>query len=109
MRHKACVPVLVLFADCALPPPSPQPAPDATPHEPRIVVGTVPSATRLIRQVKPVYPRKAKENRIQGTVRLRAMLTKSGEVRDLQVLEGHTALVPATLAAVRQWPTLLSC
>ena len=36
-------------------------------------------------------------------MRLRALLTKTGELRNLEVLKGDPVLVPAALSAARQW------
>lgn len=56
-----------------------------------------------INRVAPVYPKLALNARVQGNVQLRAIISKTGEVTDLQVLSGHPLLVPAALNAVRQW------
>jgi protein TonB len=50
-----------------------------------------------------VYPKLALNARVQGNVQLKAIISKTGEVTDLQVLSGHPLLVPAALNAVRQW------
>ncbi len=60
---------------------------------------------------KPAYPPLAKQARIQGVVRLNAIIGKDGTVQDLQAASGHPLLVPSALDAVRQWvykPTLLN-
>ena len=57
----------------------------------------------LIDRVQPVYPPLARTARIQGTVVLRAIISKEGTIENLQVVSGHPMLVPAALAAVRQW------
>ena len=62
-------------------------------------------------KVQPLYPALAKQARIQGTVRLQAVIAKDGSVVELQVISGHPLLVQAALDAVRQWryrPTLLN-
>jgi hypothetical protein len=38
-----------------------------------------------------------------GIVRFRAVLTRTGEIRDLSLIEGDALLVPAALTAVKQW------
>jgi protein TonB len=50
-----------------------------------------------------VYPKAAKEARIQGVVRLRIVITNIGEVKEIHVLSGHPALVSAAVDAVKQW------
>ncbi len=57
----------------------------------------------LIHRVEPSYPPLAKAARIQGQVRLQAVISKQGTIEDLQVLTGHPMLVTAAVQAVRQW------
>ena len=40
---------------------------------------------------------------IQGTVVLRAIISKEGTIENLQVVRGHPMLVKAAIDAVRQW------
>jgi protein TonB len=58
---------------------------------------------KMVRYARPVYPKDAKRQHIQGTVSLRARIAKTGEVRDVQVLKGDPLLIPAALSAVKQW------
>ena len=65
----------------------------------------------LIDKVTPRYPPLALKTRVEGVVRLTALISREGRVTQLQVLSGHPLLVPAAIEAVRQWryrPTLLS-
>ena len=65
----------------------------------------------LIDKPRPVYPPEAKQARIQGLVRLDAIIAKDGTIANLSVESGHPLLVPAALDAVRHWvykPTLLN-
>jgi protein TonB len=57
----------------------------------------------LVSKVAPQYPNLARQARIQGTVTLDAIIGKDGGVRSLNVASGHPMLVPAAMAAVRQW------
>jgi periplasmic protein TonB len=57
----------------------------------------------LIRKVLPTYPPLARSARIQGTVVLKAMISKQGTIENLQLLSGHPMLAPAAIEAVRQW------
>jgi protein TonB len=88
------------------------PAQKAAPAAPsRISVSTGVQAARLIHQVQPVYPALAKQARIQGTVRLTAVIGTDGRIQSLQAESGHPLLIPAAVDAVRQWryqPTLLN-
>lgn len=57
----------------------------------------------LIKRVNPKYPTKARENRIQGTVVLRAVISKGGDIADLSVVSGDPLLVKSATKAVKQW------
>ena len=66
---------------------------------------------RQVRQPRPVYPPLAKQARIQGVVKLSAVISKDGTIMELAVISGHPLLAPAALEAVKQWvyqPTLLN-
>ena len=58
---------------------------------------------RLVYKVAPVYPPLARQARIQGTVILRIIINKMGEVRDTQLVTGHPMLAPAAVEAVKKW------
>lgn len=65
----------------------------------------------LIYKVEPRYPPLGLQIRLEGTVRLHAIVGRDGVVRDLELLSGHALLAPAALDAVRQWryrPTILN-
>ncbi|MFY9841798.1 MAG: energy transducer TonB [Terriglobales bacterium] len=57
----------------------------------------------LIYRVQPSYPPLAREARVQGTVELRAIISKAGTIENLVVIRGHPMLSAAAIAAVRQW------
>jgi len=57
----------------------------------------------LIHKVQPVYPEAARQNRIQGTVLLRAVIGKDGRIRELTTVSGPEELVGAAVGAVQQW------
>ncbi|HZT32031.1 MAG TPA: energy transducer TonB [Bryobacteraceae bacterium] len=97
----------------AAPPPPPPPVKQevkpATPQ--RIRVGGNVQQAKLIRQPKPIYPPLAKQARIQGVVKLNAIIGRDGTIQNLTVVSGHPLLVPSALEAVKQWvyaPTLLN-
>jgi protein TonB len=65
----------------------------------------------LISRVTPVYPAEAKENRIQGTVKLEITIDKEGHVGPMSVIGGPPELIHSATDAVGQWvykPTLLN-
>ena len=66
---------------------------------------------RLVRRVEPIYPGVAKQARIQGDVRIDAIIDAKGQVVEMKVLSGHPLLATAALTAVQQWvyePTYLN-
>ena len=53
----------------------------------------------------------ARAARVQGVVKLQAVIARDGLIKNLQVVSGPALLVTAALAAVQQWryqPTLLN-
>lgn len=54
-------------------------------------------------EVEPSYPFLARQMKVQGSVVLRALIAKSGDIQDLQVLRGPTVLSEAARDAVKQW------
>jgi protein TonB len=57
----------------------------------------------LIYRVQPMYPPLARAARIQGAVVLRAVISRTGAIENLQTISGHPMLVIAAVDAVRQW------
>jgi len=53
--------------------------------------------------VQPNYPALARSARVQGSVVLRAVISRAGTIENLQVLSGHPLLTSAAIDAVRQW------
>ncbi len=90
------------------------------PLVPKVVVPPPPQKLRissgvaeanLIHRVLPQYPPLARQARIEGVVKLQAVISKDGSIENLRVVSGHNMLAQAALEAVRQWrykPTLLS-
>lgn len=79
-----------------LPPPSPMPV-AKPPRISHIMEGN------LIYRLQPVYPALARQARIQGTVVLRAVISREGRIENVQLMSGHPMLVQAAMEAVRQW------
>ena len=91
------------------------PPPAPVQHKPKPIeryrVSQGVQAAKLIYAPKPEYPPLAKMARIQGKVRLEAVISADGRIQNLQALSGHPLLIQAALGAVAQWryqPTLLS-
>jgi TonB family protein len=79
----------------------------------QIRVGGMVQAFQLIRKVSPVYPTDAKVEGVEGTVLLRAIISKSGSLMSIVPVNSSVdqRLVSAAVAAVSQWqyqPTLLN-
>jgi TonB family protein len=69
----------------------------------RITIGGNVQQSKLIYQIKPAYPPLAKQARIEGVVRLSAIIGKDGSVIDLKVISGHPLLIVPAMEAVKQW------
>jgi len=73
----------------------------ATPQRVRISQGVTKGL--LVHRIEPVYPPLARSARVQGDVVLSAVISTNGDIQNLQLVSGHPMLVPAALAAVKQW------
>lgn len=86
------------------------PSRPATPSGPvRVSIGV--QAAKLIVGPKPAYPPLARTTRVQGAVRLQAVIQRDGTIGHLQVLSGPPLLIDAAVEAVQRWryqPTLLN-
>ncbi len=79
---------------------APPPPPPAPTHPLRVSHW---AEGNLIYRVPPIYPRLAQQARIEGTVELRAIVSRAGTIENLVVVRGHPMLVAAAVDAVRQW------
>jgi protein TonB len=73
----------------------------ATPQRVRVSQGV--SQGLLVKRVQPTYPPLARQARIQGSVILRAQISKDGSIEGLTLVSGHPMLAPAAIEAVKQW------
>ena len=78
----------------------------------RIRVSGNVQAAKLVKKVNPSYPPEAKQARVQGTVRMRAVIGKEGDILGLTLLMSPSPeLARSAMEAVNQWkwqPTLLN-
>ncbi len=77
----------------------------------RLRVGQNVEAANLVRKITPVYPAAAKQQGIQGTVRLEIVIGRDGQVKSTELISGQPLLAAAAIDAVKQWvyrPTLLN-
>jgi protein TonB len=80
------------------------PAADATVSHATERVQLSPDTVQLLeRPVEPTYPMLAKQMKVQGAVVLQALIGKTGEIQEIQVLSGPAILSAAAREAVRQW------
>ncbi|MFY9801671.1 MAG: energy transducer TonB [Candidatus Acidiferrales bacterium] len=86
-----------------------RPGPPPRPAPLRMSEGVMEAA--LIHKVQPSYPAIARAMHLAGIVRLRAIISADGSVRQVEVLSGSPLLVQSAVAAVREWryrPTRLN-
>ena len=69
----------------------------------RVQVPSAEMGKLLVKRVRPEYPEKARSNRIQGTVMLRAAISSVGDVIDVSVISGDPLLAKAAIKAAKGW------
>jgi len=57
----------------------------------------------LMKKVAPVYPPRAIQTHLQGSVQLLATISKDGDITSVKLLNGDPVLARAALDAVKQW------
>ena len=63
-----------------------------------------PQATQSVTvSVPPDYPLLARQMKVQGAVRLQALISREGTIQELQILSGPGILATAAREAVKQW------
>ncbi len=92
--------------------PAPAPTPDPTPDPARVqsvpsefALGEVDQAPRVVKQVKPMYPFRARRRNISGQVVIKFLVDDDGRVTRPSVVEADPKGVfeKSALQAVRQW------
>jgi TonB family protein len=83
--------------------PSPTLAPKGDSTVTRTAVNGNEQAAKIIELVEPVYPPLARQARIQGTVRLHAIIGTDGRIEELEAISGHPLLIQSAIDAVRKW------
>jgi TonB family protein len=69
----------------------------------RVRVSQGVSAGLIISKVPPIYPPSARSARIQGSVVMNALISRTGDIVSVNVISGDPMLAPAALDAVKQW------
>lgn len=68
-----------------------------------VSVGGDVQAAKLIYSPKPIYPQLARAARVQGTVKIQAIINADGTIEKLQVMSGPPLLIQAAKDAVSRW------
>src|SRR4029077_13456558 len=71
--------------------------PSASGRSERVVIGTLRSHS------DPFYPAEARKQRIEGSVKLRARVGRTGQILGVTPVSGPDLLTSAAVAAVREW------
>ena len=90
---------------------NPSPSAKEEPPTERFQVSDNEIKERLTNHVRPQYPPLLRQGRVQGTVKLSAVIAKDGTVQSLKALSGPRLLVTVAMDAVKQWryrPTLVN-
>lgn len=58
---------------------------------------------RLVERTEPIYPQLARTLRLEGVVRLEAVVSPEGNVKTVGIKGGHPVLADSAVNAVRQW------
>ncbi|HEY1496869.1 MAG TPA: M56 family metallopeptidase [Candidatus Solibacter sp.] len=88
------------------------PAANALGTPQRIPIGGNVQPSKILTKVNPAYPADLKQQGVTGSVIIRAIISKTGDILNAQVINTvHPGLAQAALDAVKQWryqPTLLN-
>jgi TonB family protein len=95
-----CGSALALRLDVNEPPPASEGAPAV--NGPVSIKGAVIAGNKISGE-NPTYPAMARKAKVSGTVVLRAVISKTGDVTNLQVLSGPDMLRTSAIDAVRTW------
>jgi periplasmic protein TonB len=81
-----------------------EPAPPTKQEVPkRVRVSEGVMRTLILKKVQPNYPEEARKKHIQGSVVMKAIISREGDVQELTVVSGDGLLVPPAMEAAKQW------
>lgn len=92
MRPVRCFLILSLFSFCLLP------AGLAQTQD-----TSIETDRKVVRQVTPVYPEMARKMNLSGTVKVVAIISPDGKVKNVQAMGGNPLLIQAAEGAISQW------
>ena len=61
------------------------------------------SNRKIINRIAPQYPQLARNMKLEGSVKVEAVVTADGSVKTLQIKGGHPVLAEAAHDAIRNW------
>jgi protein TonB len=57
----------------------------------------------IVSRVYPTYPKDAKKKRIQGPVHMTLLISTTGDVESIKLIDGDQQLGEAAMDAIKQW------
>jgi outer membrane biosynthesis protein TonB len=66
-------------------------------------LGTSLQIGQLISRVEPAFPEEIRRQRIEGTVKLHAVIGRDGAVQSAALISGPPLLAPLAISAIREW------
>lgn len=78
---------------------------DQKPTAPATPLGGLPDSTQLVvvQYIKPVYPKAARSEQLQGEVMVRLAITPAGDVESATAISGNPLLAEAVVDAMKKW------
>lgn len=108
-RPEIGLPPLLEKPNVRITPPTPEVRPPTPPRAARISEPV--QEAKLINRVQPTYPVLCKQMRLEGSLVLRAMIGRDGEMRELTYVSGNPCFLQNSMDAISQWryrPTILN-
>lgn len=68
-----------------------------------VILSSKGAEKRLVHKVPPVYPKEAKVAGLEGTVVMKTLVSDSGKVVSVSLVEGNPILAAPAIHAVKQW------
>jgi TonB family protein len=87
----------------AIPPWPPADEPESSNSVVQAIIPQDVTTGLLLRKVQPIYPERARRNHIYGMVRMQAVISQTGNILNLELLDGPIELAVSAVTAVRQW------
>jgi TonB family protein len=78
-------------------------APPAAGETPPVFAPPAVQEQRLIYRAPPLYPKPARDARVEGAVKLAVWIGEDGIVKKMRLIGGHPLLVPGAFEAVARW------